>query len=300
MAINPKNPAPGKPEVWGDNALAAFMADTFTPAYAKYCSAEGEADGQEDTAIRTRLSAQVELGKVLYELGLHLPHGAWGPWCAKNLPHYSLTHCDKMKGYGKAEKAEPGAAQRMMEERAETDRLRRIAVIEAAVKMNGIKFTPPAAEGAPIPNLAELKAQHAEQMSDLTATAPIPAGVEYGQEAPANLIDMPDNPAPALTSPATGDTGVAPTAQREETDLKHAFEKLSPAHALALLRTFGSFSPDEALAMRGFRGFQLALVLTGWKFDADGAKQDTAVCDAFINAFQRIETAAALKEPAAA
>lgn len=281
MAINPKNPAPVKPEIWGDNALAAFMADTFTPAYEKYRAAETKADGQEDTAIRTRLSAQVALGKVLYELGLHMPHGAWGPWCAKNLPHYSLTHCNKMKGYGKAEKDEPGAAKRMMEERAETDRLRRIAVIEAAVQMNAIKFTPPAAEGAPIP-----------------------ASVEYGQEAPANLID-PDtlhNSTPALTSPAAGPAGVvaAPTAQREGADLQRAFEKLSPAHALALLRTFGSFSPAEALAMRGFRDFQLALVLTGWKFTADGAEQDTAVCDAFLNVFQRMAAAAALKEPAAA
>ena len=239
--------------IWGDNTIADFTATKFAPAYARYRDAEAEADTQLDTSVRTRLSAQIALGRVLYELGAHLKHGAWGPWCAKNLPHYSLGHCNKMKEYGKAEATEPGGAKRMMDERAETDRKRRVAVIEAAVEMNRLKLAPTVAGAA----------------SETPVIDPAPV---LGNEPPVDLTAMPkSNPTPAMTAPSPDAVmGVEPSVERSASDLGTFLGHLGPrALVIATIDTLAQYTVAEAIAIWAFPPFRTLLQFAGWRVLVD-------------------------------
>ena len=239
--------------IWGDNIIADFTATKFAPAYASYRDAEAEADTQLDTSVRTRLSAQIALGRVLYELGAHLKHGAWGPWCAKNLPHYSLGHCNKMKEYGKAEATEPGGAKRMMDERAETDRKRRVAVIEAAVEMNRLKLAPTIAGAA----------------SETPVIDPAPV---LGNEPPVELTAMPkSNPTPAMTAPSPDAVmGVEPSVERSASDLGTFLGHLGPrALVIATIDTLAQYTVAEAIAIWAFPPFRTLLQFAGWRVLVD-------------------------------
>ena len=239
--------------IWGDNTIADFTATKFAPAYASYRDAEAEADTQLDTSVRTRLSAQIALGRVLYELGAHLKHGAWGPWCAKNLPHYSLGHCNKMKEYGKAEATEPGGAKRMMDERAETDRKRRVAVIEAAVEMNRLKLAPTVAGAA----------------SETPVIDPAPV---LGNEPPVDLTAMPkSNPTPAMTAPSPDAVmGVEPSVERSASDLGTFLGHLGPrALVIATIDTLAQYTVAEAIAIWAFPPFRTLLQFAGWRVLVD-------------------------------
>ena len=239
--------------IWGDNTIADFTATKFAPAYARYRDAEAEADTQLDTSVRTRLSAQIALGRVLYELGTHLKHGAWGPWCAKNLPHYSLGHCNKMKEYGKAEATEPGGAKRMMDERAETDRKRRVAVIEAAVEMNRLKLAPTIAGAA----------------SETPVIDPAPV---LGNEPPVELTAMPkSNPTPAMTAPSPDAVmGVEPSVERSASDLGTFLGHLGPrALVIATIDTLAQYTVAEAIAIWAFPPFRTLLQFAGWRVLVD-------------------------------
>ena len=239
--------------IWGDNIIADFTATKFAPAYASYRDAEAEADTQLDTSVRTRLSAQIALGRVLYELGAHLKHGAWGPWCAKNLPHYSLGHCNKMKEYGKAEATEPGGAKRMMDERAETDRKRRVAVIEAAVEMNRLKLAPTIAGAA----------------SETPVIDPAPV---LGNEPPVELTAMPkSNPTPAMTAPSPDAVmGVEPSVERSAADLGTFLVHLGPrALVIATIDTLAQYTVAEAIAIWAFPPFRTLLQFAGWRVLVD-------------------------------
>ena len=239
--------------IWGDNIIADFTATKFAPAYASYRDAEAEADTQLDTSVRTRLSAQIALGRVLYELGTHLKHGAWGPWCAKNLPHYSLGHCNKMKEYGKAEATEPGGAKRMMDERAETDRKRRVAVIEAAVEMNRLKLAPTVAGAA----------------SETPVIDPAPV---LGNEPPVDLTAMPkSNPTPAMTAPSPDAVmGVEPSVERSASDLGTFLGHLGPrALVIATIDTLAQYTVAEAIAIWAFPPFRTLLQFAGWRVLVD-------------------------------
>lgn len=239
--------------IWGDNTIADFTATKFAPAYASYRDAEAEADTQLDTSVRTRLSAQIALGRVLYELGTHLKHGAWGPWCAKNLPHYSLGHCNKMKEYGKAEATEPGGAKRMMDERAETDRKRRVAVIEAAVEMNRLKLAPTIAGAA----------------SETPVIDPAPV---LGNEPPVELTAMPkSNPTPAMTAPSPDAVmGVEPSVERSAADLGTFLVHLGPrALVIATINTLAQYTVAEAIAIWAFPPFRTLLQFAGWRVLVD-------------------------------
>ena len=239
--------------IWGDNIIADFTATKFAPAYASYRDAEAEADTQLDTSVRTRLSAQIALGRVLYELGAHLKHGAWGPWCAKNLPHYSLGHCNKMKEYGKAEATEPGGAKRMMDERAETDRKRRVAVIEAAVEMNRLKLAPTIAGAA----------------SETPVIDPAPV---LGNEPPVELTAMPkSNPTPAMTAPSPDAVmGVEPSVERSASDLGTFLGHLGPrALVIATINTLAQYTVAEAIAIWAFPPFRTLLQFAGWRVLVD-------------------------------
>ena len=239
--------------IWGDNIIADFTATKFAPAYASYRDAEAEADTQLDTSVRTRLSAQIALGRVLYELGTHLKHGAWGLWCAANLPHYSLGHCNKMKEYGKAEATEPGGAKRMMDERAETDRKRRVAVIEAAVEMNRLKLAPTVAGAA----------------SETPVIDPAPV---LGNEPPVDLTAMPkSNPTPAMTAPSPDAVmGVEPSVERSAADLGTFLVHLGPrALVIATINTLAQYTVAEAIAIWAFPPFRTLLQFAGWRVLVD-------------------------------
>ena len=273
--------------IWGDNTIADFTATKFAPAYARYRDAEAEADTQLDTSVRTRLSAQIALGRVLYELGTHLKHGAWGPWCAKNLPHYSLGHCNKMKEYGKAEATEPGGAKRMMDERAETDRKRRVAVIEAAVEMNRLKLAPTVAGAA----------------SETPVIDPAPV---LGNEPPVELTAMPkSNPTPAMTAPSPDAVmGVEPSVERSASDLGTFLGHLGPrALVIATIDTLAQYTVAEAIAIWAFPPFRTLLQFAGWRVLVDhteGAEPGALV--ATFNPDQRAEWQASfsLADPVAA
>ena len=273
--------------IWGDNTIADFTATKFAPAYARYRDAEAEADSQLDTSVRTRLSAQIALGRVLYELGAHLKHGAWGPWCAKNLPHYSLGHCNKMKEYGKAEATEPGGAKRMMDERAETDRKRRVAVIEAAVEMNRLKLAPTIAGAA----------------SETPVIDPAPV---LGNEPPVELTAMPkSNPTPAMTAPSPDAVmGVEPSVERSASDLGTFLGHLGPrALVIATINTLAQYTVAEAIAIWAFPPFRTLLQFAGWRVLVDhteGAEPGALV--ATFNPDQRAEWQASfsLADPVAA
>ena len=273
--------------IWGDNTIADFTATKFAPAYARYRDAEAEADTQLDTSVRTRLSAQIALGRVLYELGAHLKHGAWGPWCAKNLPHYSLGHCNKMKEYGKAEATEPGGAKRMMDERAETDRKRRVAVIEAAVEMNRLKLAPTIAGAA----------------SETPVIDPAPV---LGNEPPVELTAMPkSNPTPAMTAPSPDAVmGVEPSVERSASDLGTFLGHLGPrALVIATIDTLAQYTVAEAIAIWAFPPFRTLLQFAGWRVLVDhteGAEPGALV--ATFNPDQRAEWQASfsLADPVAA
>ena len=260
--------------IWGDNIIADFTATKFAPAYARYRDAEAEADTQLDTSVRTRLSAQIALGRVLYELGTHLKHGAWGPWCAKNLPHYSLGHCNKMKEYGKAEATEPGGAKRMMDERAETDRKRRVAVIEAAVEMNRLKLAPTVAGAAVIEAAAEMnRLKLAPTVAGAASETPVidPAPV-LGNEPPVDLTAMPkSNPTPAMTAPSPDAVmGVEPSVERSASDLGTFLGHLGPrALVIATINTLAQYTVAEAIAIWAFPPFRTLLQFAGWRVLVD-------------------------------